>query len=238
MKIFRFTLLTLFSCSLCFGGGSLQFDGVDDSVINTAMTDLLPDMSAKITVAFWYWNATNQAASRAQVSLFNTALSSQLTVGFRTGQYGVSKGGGTPLAITTTQIPSANKWHCVVYTWDKTTNSVYVDGALLGTSATAPDTGRTDQIRLGDDTFSEAWAGRLAYVQVSSTAWTVKEMTDYCSCPDNPTRARVGYWPLDGFKTYRDMSGYSTTKLTNLSAGASPVTATDGPPISVCAGGL
>jgi hypothetical protein len=46
--------------------------------------------------------------------------------------------GGTVLATTT--LPTTGAWHHVVFTWDGTTNRLYIDNAAPGTSTTAHQT--------------------------------------------------------------------------------------------------
>lgn len=57
--------------------------------------------------------------------------------------------------------PNTVTWYHLLYTWDGTTNRIYVNGVEKANSVTAHGAGVADRIRVGDTGFSEGWNGRL-----------------------------------------------------------------------------
>ncbi|TWR27374.1 DUF2341 domain-containing protein [Mucilaginibacter pallidiroseus] len=57
--------------------------------------------------------------------------------------------GGGGILVSSNLTPAANAWHHIVYSYNGTTNSIYVDGALANTSTTAPNTGTPNTIVFG-----------------------------------------------------------------------------------------
>ena len=69
--------------------------------------------------------------------------------------------------------PASNAWHLVAYTYDGSTNSLYIDGALEASNGNSPNSGTPTVFRIGS--FSSAWPspywpGKVDEVRVSNVA--------------------------------------------------------------------
>src|SRR6185312_9946431 len=66
----------------------------------------------------------------------------------RNGLLEINEWGGSSIINVTA--PSINTWHHVVYTYDGLTNSIYIDGSLITTDTTSPQTGGTSSVIFGN----------------------------------------------------------------------------------------
>lgn len=144
-------------------GKSLSFDGNNDYV-STAVGTGLPSNNAPQTISVWAKYTSTPNTSNL-LSLSNGTSSTQL--GFKTGPsiVAVWKYSGTTLATAT--LPSTNAWHQYVYTYDGTTNKLFIDGLLANSSTTAVQTGSPSSLQIGRFLQnSEYFAGYIDEVKI------------------------------------------------------------------------
>ncbi|GAB2695117.1 hypothetical protein GCM10027037_18470 [Mucilaginibacter koreensis] len=117
------------------------------TVYNPSATSL-PALSTNLTMSAWV-NYSTYPSGVANVMVLQNG-SSYTQLGFRgtNSPVSVNYGGGASL-VTSTSTPAINTWHHLVYTFTPTTNNLYVDGALVQTSTTAPQSGTPSTVIFG-----------------------------------------------------------------------------------------
>jgi hypothetical protein len=144
---------------------SISLDGTDDYV-TLANASSFPANNASQTMAAWLYYPTTPGSTATAISLVNTGSSSITAMQVRSGNIGVFKWGGTSLASTTQ--PAQATWNHVVYTFDGTTHSLYLNGRLANTSTTAANSATPNAAYFGDYTASggEYWPGQIDDVRI------------------------------------------------------------------------
>lgn len=100
----------------------------------------LGTMNASQTVSVWYKVASNPSVLQDHVCLEDTAYSIHSCMYFTAaGNIGMGSDWNSPFTqwIATTA-PAAGSWHHIVWTWNGTTNRLYVDGTEATNNTTAP----------------------------------------------------------------------------------------------------
>jgi hypothetical protein len=133
----------------------------------------IPSLSAAKSITCWV-KITTTAGVQHMVSYDDTAGNS-IGVGIRGGALQAWKGGGSVLA--TTSAPSLNTWVHVAYTWDGTTNKIYLDGGTPGTSTTSPNSGTVTRGFIGTwDGINELLWGQIDEVRSYNVALTAAQV--------------------------------------------------------------
>lgn len=153
---------------------ALRFDGNDHVQLGTMR---LPANNRAQTLSLWL-NYASIPDANGQVCLAITdgqAGGERLKLGFKEGRLAAFKSGNPPTLVDAA--PPAPGWHHLVYTYDGTTNRLYVDGTQRATSTTAPDTGPASNARLGANfDGSEPFTGLLDEVRVYDRALSAAEV--------------------------------------------------------------
>jgi MSHA biogenesis protein MshQ len=153
--------------------GAQSFNWSSDYIANTSASNL-PALNGAQTVSAWlYYSSASSRSVAIGMPLNNTGsanASMDLELTGSGSGIGVLKWGGT--ALITTSAPSINTWHLITYTFDGTTNLLYVDGTQQASSTTAPNSGAPGMFRIGS--FNSAyptpsWSGKIDEVRVSNT---------------------------------------------------------------------
>jgi hypothetical protein len=177
-------------------GGALNLDGVDDSVyINNSST--VSSITNGVTVAAWVYRPATQSGFNSVVSReVGTTDKEHFYLGFQNGNYrwfvnttsgysNISLGGASPVG----------QWVHMVGTYDGSTVSLYVNGALAfstpqsgtfpsDTSGIAIGVNHNSASRLPDDPFS----GKVDDVNIYAYALTAQEVQQlYQAAPSAPT---------------------------------------------------
>lgn len=153
---------------------AVTFDG--SSARASLGTTGLPAANAAQSISAWVRFA---GASSTQSLVALTGSSSAVTLGLGSGNVRVLKNSGS---LVSTTAPSTGTWHHVAYTWDGSTNTLYVDGVAAGTSSTAHDSSAVTAAFIGATSASAGFLnGSLDDVRIYSRALSASEVASLSS---------------------------------------------------------
>lgn len=152
---------------------ALSFDGVDDYA--TTATAEFPDGRHEQTLSAWFQVAT--LADRVALLTLRKDFDSGIELGLRQGLVGAWRVyGDRPQVIAKTAITSG-VWHHAAYTFDGTTNQLYVDGVLVASSTELPDKRTPTSCWLGTlDGTRDLFKGRMDDVHVFQIARSAEQI--------------------------------------------------------------
>src|SRR5262249_10183654 len=144
-------------------GGAQSFNGTSDTIVKTAPTGF-PALNGPQSVSAWI-NYPSASATHSPVF--------SMDLGFASGQaflldlignknFGAERWG--PIFLISAPAPAANAWHLVAYTFDGTTNRLYVDGTLQASTTTPASSGAPTEFHIGSFNAgfpSVFWSGRI-----------------------------------------------------------------------------
>ena len=157
-------------------GQALSFDGVNDYTHINSPTGI-PDLNGNKTYSAWIKYSSLPTGDNTIMMSRNTCCSAGIYLRVNSTDLVVSRIGDAETLVSTSNRPSANQWHHVLYTYDGTTNRLYVDGAEVANSATAPYAGATNVVYIG--TWNETdnfWSGLIDEVRVYNRALAPDEI--------------------------------------------------------------
>jgi hypothetical protein len=151
---------------------ALTLDG-SSGYITLGVTNL-PANNAPQSISLWF-NGTPNANNQNMLAMSNLSGASAVQLGFRGSSLLAWNYGGGSLVSTTA--PTDTAWHQVVYTYDGTTDRLYLDGALAATSTTGThQAGTPTSAYLGTYSPSmEMFGGSLDDVRVYNRALSAAE---------------------------------------------------------------
>lgn len=117
------------------GNRALSFDGQDDYV--TTGTAEFPDGLSAYALAAWF-RLDSIGGKQAFITL-RKDFDSGLGLGVNDGVVTAWRVYGDRTLLAAPKAVSVDTWHHAAYTYDGTTNRLYVDGMLADSSETAPD---------------------------------------------------------------------------------------------------
>ena len=147
-------------------GYALSFDGVDDYATagNSGFT------TAMGTTTIEMWVRFESGGTDQDFIVLRLNLESGLRIGIHAGTIAARRIFGDRVLAAAPALPPANEWHHVAYTFDYTTNVLYVDGVQVDAETTAPDDRTPNQVWLGSiDGVNSLFRGQMDEVRV----WTV-----------------------------------------------------------------
>lgn len=202
-------------------GACLSFAGSGAGAQKTSGLTGLPHTNASWSVSVWFNIPTNElATSRCLFSLVNGTSGTALIL--VNGTLKVMNGSATGTTLVTGSIPSAALWHNAIYTYNGTTNSLYLDGTLLGTSTTAPAAVTPSLISFGSFSGSlEPFNGLLDTGVVWNTVLALSDVQNVFIGALGATSGIVGEWLFnEGFgntTTADAIGGNNLTVGSNIS---------------------
>ncbi|HVZ87142.1 MAG TPA: LamG-like jellyroll fold domain-containing protein [Polyangia bacterium] len=208
-----------FSISTGFdNAGSIALNGTSGYV--TLGTTNLPANNAVQSISLWYNGKPN--GNNQNMIAINGSGGSELQLGFRSSTVIAWKSGGAALVSGTAT--NDTSWHHLVYTYDGTTDKLYVDGALLASqTGSVHQTGTATSAYLG--TFSpptsELFGGSLDDVRVYNTALTATQVANLFAKRYAGTSSGYAAVSLGGNTTISSLTIDSAT----LSSGSNTLTA-------------
>jgi hypothetical protein len=159
------------------GSHALTFNGT--SQYSTSAATNIPTIQGNLTYSAWI-NYTATGASRdIVVGEINGTSANQMRIN-TAGDAEVSDWGGGIILTETSLAVSINTWHMITFTWNGTTNILYVDGvATTPTSATAHQTGTTTAVLLaayGTGGGNENFNGTIDDARIYNRALTAADV--------------------------------------------------------------
>jgi hypothetical protein len=192
------------------------FNGTSSRIALTVSQ--LPAANAAQSIAAWVNINALPGSASSIVSL--TGSSSAVKLGLSSTSLRVLRNDGT--ALVTTTAPSTGTWHHVAYTWNGTSNTLYVDGVAVIATATAHDgaavtggfigatsavadffNGSIDEVRIYDRALTAAEVSSLAIGRMPGTSIATHTFSD-------PYRASIGGNVADLILASGTVTGSST----------------------------
>jgi hypothetical protein len=243
-------ILLLFLSTLCFAGGSTNFDGTDDYT-NVGSNSSIDDIaSVALTVVAWIYPRTTGDAGTGRIAnkrpvgstggwLFFT--DDTASIGAQTVDSGAAAEANSRGADNAIRL---NSWNHVAMTYNDLGDKVirlYVGGREIAyqtqtAGVTSPGTDADGNLIIGDSAndFIRSFNGLMAYVRIFKSALTEDQVIESMNCGDFVTNDLVGYWPFwDGAIQY-DLSNFNNDGI-NVNG---PTLSQDGPPTNICYGGV
>jgi hypothetical protein len=144
-------------------GYALSFDGVDDYA--TAGNGGFTTPEGTMTIELWV--RFESGGTDQDFIVLRLNLESGLRIGIHAGTIAARRIFGDRVLTAAPALPSVNQWHHVAYTFDYTTNVLYVDGAQVDAQTTAPDDRTPNQVWLGSiDGVNALFRGEMDEVRV------------------------------------------------------------------------
>jgi hypothetical protein len=181
------------------GGYALRFDGVDDYA--TAGNGGFVTAAGTMTIELWV-NYESGAADQDFVAL-RLNFESGVRIGIHAGAIAVRRVYVDRVLTAGPTLPPANAWHHVAYTFDYTTNALYVDGALVDAQMTPTDDRTPNQVWLGSiDGVTSLFRGRMDEVRVWAVTRSAAEVQadmkhGPVAGPNGMIDGLVAYWTFD-----------------------------------------
>lgn len=152
---------------------ALSFDGVDDYA--TSATAQFPDGRHEQTLSLWFMVDT--LAERVALLTLRKDFDSGIEFGLRQGLVGAWRVYGDRQLVIAKTAVSTGKWHHAAYTFDGSTNQLYVDGALLASSGDLPDKRTPTTCWIGTlDGTRDLFQGRLDEAHVFETVRSAEQL--------------------------------------------------------------
>jgi len=152
---------------------ALSFDGVYDYA--TSGTAQFPEGRQPQTLSTWF--SVDVLAERAALLTLRKDLDSGVEFGLRQGLVGAWRvSADRQLLVAKTPI-ATGKWHHAAYTFDGSTNQLYVDGVLVASSTESPDKRTPTSCWIGTlDGTRDLFAGRMDDVHVFETVRSAEQI--------------------------------------------------------------
>ncbi|MEI9940935.1 MAG: LamG domain-containing protein [Pseudomonadota bacterium] len=152
---------------------ALSFDGADDYA--TSATAEFPDGRHEQTLSTWF--TVDTLVDRAALLTLRKDLDSGIELGLRQGVLGAWRVYGDRPLVTAKTAITTGAWHHVAYTFDNTTNQLYVDGALVSSSTDLPDKRTPTSCWLGTlDGTRDLFGGRMDEAHVFDLARSADQL--------------------------------------------------------------
>jgi hypothetical protein len=176
------------------------FNGTSSRVALTVSQ--LPAANAAQSMSAWVKITALPGSASSIVAL--TGASSAMKLGLSSSQLRVLRNDGT--ALVSTSAPSTGTWHHVAYTWDGTTNTLYVDGVAV-TSTTTHDSAAVTAAFVGaTSAAADFFNGSIDEVRIYDRALTATDVSALA----------LGQMPGAGIATHTFNDAYSAAIGTNI----------------------
>lgn len=197
--------------------GALDFDGVDDVVsIGNSLNSTLQTTNT-FTVEAWVNPATISGLDMIVGNYNYPANNNQMQFMLRRSndqyQFYVDAGAGYTAANSGAGSAHNGNWQHVVGTWDGTTISIYVDGALMGTTPLS-GTGfnaTSNDIVFGNNAIGESFLGQIDDIRIWGVTRTQTDIQDHAyECLNGSETGLLAYYNLNesmGSGTAADLTG-------------------------------
>ena len=189
-------------------GYALAFDGVQDYA--TAGNAGFPQAGGEQTLALWV-NPTSLSGTQDFIVL-RQDFDNGVQLGIRDGTVAAWTTYAHTTLAAAPAAPSLGTWHHVAYTYDHTTQRLYLDGNMVATSTANSDKRTPTSAWLGTvDGAAELFQGKMDEVRIWTVARTPAELlTDMLHGTAPGETGLVAYWTFDDSEVggrCRDSSG-------------------------------
>jgi hypothetical protein len=134
-----------------------------------------PAANAAQSLALWAkW--TSSSAVQVMVALTKASSTSAIEIGLGSGNVRVWKWGGTDLVAKVA--PTDGGWHHVAYTYDGTTDKLYIDGTLTTATGTVHQIVAPDAAWLASYNGTQLFGGQLDDARVYNVALTAVQVSE------------------------------------------------------------
>ena len=152
---------------------ALSFDGVDDYA--TSATAWFPDGRHEQTLSAWF--IVDTLVERAALLTLRKDFDSGIELGLRQGLLGAWRVYGDRQQVIAKTPITTGTWHHAAYTFDGSTNQLYVDGALVASSSELPDKRTPTTCWIGSlDGTRDLFEGRMDDVHVFEVARSSEQL--------------------------------------------------------------
>jgi hypothetical protein len=176
-------------------GYALSFDGADDYA--TAANGGFMPVGYAFTIEVWV--DFPSATADQDFIVLRTDLDSGVRVGTHAGNIAVRRVYVDRVIAEAPSLPTLNRWHHVAYTFDLTTNRLYVDGTEVDAQAVPTDTRTPTSAWLGSiDGSNNLYRGLMDEVRVwtvTRTAADIQADMHHRAAGSEP--GLVAYWTFD-----------------------------------------
>jgi hypothetical protein len=176
-------------------GYALAFDGIDDYA--TAANGSFAPVGSAMSIELWVKYVSGATDQDFFVSRMDFA--SGVRVGIHAGTVAVRRVYVDRVLAQAPALPSTNAWHHIAYTFDLTSNVLYVDGVQVDAQMLPTDTRTPTSAWLGTiDGTSALFHGMIDEVRVWSVARSAADVqADMKHGVPTGTTGLVAYWTFD-----------------------------------------
>lgn len=174
-------------------GSAMRFSTTNTDRVEKITPNNIPANNSAQSLSYWYKVDANPVGPDVAVNILG-AGSSAVQCGFRGSTIMCWKNGGTELVNTST-LPAAGTWNHVVYTFDGTNHTLYLNGVYQETSTVAANTGAASDVQVGynGDSTTEDWEnGEIDEVKI----WNY-ELTQSQVMYEFNRGGPIGWWKFD-----------------------------------------
>ncbi|HEX3698959.1 MAG TPA: LamG domain-containing protein [Polyangia bacterium] len=185
---------------------ALRFDGAN--AYATLGVQGLPANGEPRTISLWFNLAKDPTIQQDFISLTD-GVGTALNLSVRNGLLVAAGWGGAVLVSVTS--PGTGEWHHLAYSFDKTANRLYLDGALMALGTAVPQKGPVAEGWLASSRArTDFFAGKLDDIRIYDRALTNGEVNALANgvpvpapsgprdaAAQPPIRNLVGYWKFD-----------------------------------------
>jgi hypothetical protein len=180
-------------------GYALSFDGVRQYA--TAGNAYFAPVGGPMTLELWvnYAAAANTQDFIALRTSLDNGTESGVQIGIHAGALAVWRVYVDRVLVQAPTTPAAGAWHHVAYTFDATTNVLYVDGAAVATNTNVTDSHTPTAAWLGTyDGYTNLLKGTMDEIRVWTVARSAAQIvTDMQHSSGQGESGLVAYWTFD-----------------------------------------
>jgi hypothetical protein len=180
-------------------GYALSFDGVRQYA--TAGDAYFAPVGGPMTIELWvnYAAAANTQDFLALRTSLDNGTKSGVQIGLHAGTLAVWRVYVDYVLVQAPTTPAAGTWHHVAYTFDATTNVLYVDGTAVATSTLPTDSHTPTSAWLGTyDGYANMFKGALDEIRVWKAVRSASEIvSDMQHSSGQGDADLVAYWTFD-----------------------------------------
>lgn len=175
-------------------GYALSFDGIRQYA--TAGNAGFGPISSALTIELWVNYAAT--ANTQDFIVLRDDVAAGVQIGFHSGVLAAWRVYADRILVQAATPPPAGTWHHLAYTWDTTTNILYVDGTAVDTEPNPTDSHTPTSLWLGTfDGYKNLFKGQLDEVRIWTLARSASQVKSDMQHSSGPQSGLVAYWTFD-----------------------------------------